>query len=61
MNPILPVRHFVPNGEARLMPDGRLYLYDSYDLPEENTYCSKVLHVFSTLDMAEWTVHGVPS
>lgn len=32
MNPILPLEHFVPDGEAREMPDGRLYLYGSYDL-----------------------------
>lgn len=59
MNPILPLQHFVPDGEAREMPDGRLYLYGSYDISGESTYCSEVLHVFSTEDMENWVDHGV--
>lgn len=59
MNPILPLNHFVPDGEARVMPDGRLYLYGSYDMCGVNEYCSRVLHVFSTDDMVNWTDHGV--
>lgn len=59
MNPILPRNHFVPDGEARVMPDGRLYLYGSYDISGKNSYCSDVLHVFSTDDMVNWTDHGV--
>lgn len=59
MNPILPLRHFVPDGEARKMPDGRLYLYGSYDISGESVYCSDRLHVFSTEDLEEWTDHGV--
>lgn len=59
MNPILPREHFVPDGEARVMPDGRLYLYGSYDISGKTGYCSDVLHVFSTDDMIHWTDHGV--
>lgn len=59
MNPILPLTHFVPDGEARLMPDGRMYLYGSYDISGETTYCSDVLHVFSTNDLLHWTDHGI--
>lgn len=59
MNPILPLKHFVPDGEARQMPDGRLYLYGSYDISGETAYCSDRLHVFSTGDMKEWKDHGV--
>lgn len=59
MNPILPLNHFVPDGEARLMPDGRLYLYGSYDISGETTYCSDVLYVFSTDDLIHWTDHGI--
>ncbi len=59
MNPILPREHFVPDAEARVMPDGRLYLYGSYDISGKKTYCSEVLHVFSTKDMIHWTDHGV--
>ena len=59
MNPILPLQHFVPDGEAREMPDGRLYLYGSYDISGDYTYCSEVLHVFSTDDLIHWEDHGV--
>ena len=59
MNPALPRNHFVPDGEAHKMPDGRLYVYGSYDVSGAQTYCSDVLHVFSTDDMAHWTDHGV--
>lgn len=59
MNPVLPREHFVPDGEARVMPDGRLYVYGSYDISGRNAYCSDVLHVFSTDDLIHWTDHGV--
>ena len=59
MNPVLPREHFVPDGEARVMPDGRLYVYGSYDLSGGSGYCSGVLHVFSTDDLIHWTDHGV--
>ena len=58
MNPLLPIRHFVPDTEARVMPDCRLYLYGSYDISRETTYCSDILHVFSTDDLVHWTDHG---
>ena len=28
-NPVLPPEHHIPDGEAHVMPDGRLYVYDS--------------------------------
>lgn len=59
MNPVLPREHFVPDSEARVMPDGRLYVYGSYDRSGSMSYCSDVLHVFSTDDLIHWTDHGV--
>ena len=59
MNPILPDNCFVPDGEARVMPDGRLYIYGSWDISGENSYCSYELHCFSTADLEHWTDHGV--
>lgn len=59
MNPILPLQHFVPDGEARQMPDGRLYLYGSYDISGDSTWGSHVLHVFSTDDLIHWKDHGI--
>lgn len=61
MNPILPKHCFVPDVEARSMPDGRLYLYGSWDRSgaQQDDYCSHELHVFSTDDMEHWVDHGV--
>ena len=30
-NPVLPPEHHIPDGEAHVMPDGKLYVYGSYD------------------------------
>lgn len=59
MNPSLPGAHFVPDSEARVMPDGRLYVYGSYDVSGRMSYCSDVLHVFSTSDLINWVDHGI--
>ncbi len=55
-NPILPLEYHVPDGEAHVMPDGRLYLYGSFD-DQENDWCSEKYHVVSTADMENWTIH----
>lgn len=57
-NPILPLEHHIPDGEAHVMPDGRLYIYGSYDNQAE-VYCSEEYHVVSTPDLEHWTVHDV--
>lgn len=59
MNPILPVRHFVPDPEARQWKDGRMYIYGSYDFSGDNAYCSNEYRVFSSADLIDWTDHGV--
>ncbi len=61
MNPILPRNYFVPDVEARVMPDGRLYIYGSFDVLNSNVYCSYEYHVFSTDDptLTNWVDHGV--
>lgn len=59
MNPLLPDICFVPDAEARVMPDGRLYLYGSWDISGSNEYCSNVAHAFSTDDMIHFVDHGV--
>jgi hypothetical protein len=58
MNPILPIQHFVPDVEARVWKDGRIYLYGSYDISGASTYCSFEHHVFSSDDMQHWQHHG---
>lgn len=61
MNPLLPRYFFMPDAEARVMSDGRLYLYGSQDISGEKDYCSKEYHVFSTNDpkLEKWKDHGV--
>lgn len=59
MNPVLPLDVFVPDGEARVWPDGRLYLYGSLDVAGRNSYCSSAYRVFSTDDLESWVDHGV--
>jgi arabinoxylan arabinofuranohydrolase len=55
-NPVLPLGCHVPDGEARVMPDGRLYVYGSLDR-EPGVYCSDEYRVVSTADLRTWTVH----
>ena len=59
MNPILPREFFVPDAEAHVMPDGRLYIYGSLDVSGSSYYCSKEMRCYSTDDMEHWTDHGV--
>ncbi len=55
-NPILPLEYHIPDSEAHVMSDGRLYVYGSYD-DREDVYCSEKYHVVSTPDMEHWTIH----
>lgn len=57
-NPILPLDIHIPDSEAHMMPDGKLYIYGSYD-SEQNVYCSEEYHVISTTDMENWTIHDI--
>ena len=60
-NPVLPLSVHIPDSEAHVMPDGKLYIYGSYDDAENQPweYCSDRYHVVSTADMEHWTVHDV--
>ena len=58
-NPILPNDIFVPDVEAHVWEDGRIYLYGSFDLQGKRTYCSDRYHVYSSDNMIDWTDHGV--
>ena len=57
-NPLLPVDIHIPDGEAHVMPDGRLYVYGSFDALDDY-YCSNIYRVASTDDMRNWKVHDV--
>ena len=58
-NPILGSGHFVPDVEAHVWQDGRVYLYGSYDLQGRMEYCSDSYHVFSSDNLVDWVDHGV--
>ncbi len=57
-NPVLPLNCYVPDGEAHVMPDGKLYIYGSWD-SMDNKWCSCEYHVVSTADMKTWEIHGI--
>jgi hypothetical protein len=57
-NPVLPVDLHIPDAEAHVMPDGRVYVYGSWD-QEENIYCSKEYRVISSDNMVDWVDHGI--
>ena len=56
-NPVLPPSLHIPDPEAHVMPDGRVYVYGSMDIVD-STYCSGEYRVFSSADMVDWTDHG---
>ena len=58
-NPLLDSRIFVPDVEAHVWEDGRIYLYGSLDHQGVFTYCSDTYHVYSSEDMVSWVDHGV--
>ena len=59
MNPILDLKEYIPDVEAHVFSDGRLYLYGSMDICGRDEWCSRKYKVFSTDDMVHWTDHGV--
>ena len=59
VNPLLSLDVFVPDAEAHVWDDGRIYLYGSFDLSGNRGYCSDRYHVYSSDDLRHWTDHGV--
>ena len=57
-NPILPTEYHVPDSEAHVMPDGKLYIYGSYD-NRDDVYCSEEYHVVSTAALHRTHHHPV--
>ena len=58
-NPLLNSNIFVPDGEAHVWEDGRIYVYGSWDNVGIMEYCSDKYHVFSSDNMTTWVDHGV--
>ena len=59
MNPILHPQTFVPDVEAHVWNDGRMYLYGSLDIAGKKDYCCGEYHVYSSDDLLHWVDHGV--
>lgn len=59
-NPILPVSVHVPDSEAHVFSDGKLYVYGSFD-NRDDVFCSEEYHVVSTADMKEWEIEDTAS
>ncbi len=59
-NPILPLDIHIPDSEAHVMSDGKLYVYGSFD-NREDVYCSEEYHVVSTEDMNLWEIEDEAS
>lgn len=55
-NPVLPLDIHIPDSEAHVMPDGKLYLYGSFD-DRDDVFCSTQYRVASTPDLCHWTIH----
>lgn len=55
-NPFLPAELHIPDGEAHVMPDGRVYLYGSLD-KDGDSFCSQEYRVVSSGDMLTWRVY----
>jgi arabinoxylan arabinofuranohydrolase len=56
-NPVLPAGLHIPDPEARVMPDGRVYVYGSWDR-RDDFFCSQQYRVVSSADLRQWTDHG---
>ncbi len=57
-NPILPIDIHIPDSEAHVMPDGKLYIYGSFD-DRDDIFCSEKYHVISTGDMQTWEISDI--
>jgi len=55
-NPIVPAGLFIADPTARVMPNGKLYIYGSAD-ESTDYYCSHTYHVLSTSDLKNWEIH----
>jgi len=57
-NPVLPPDLHIPDPEAHVMPDGRVYVYGSWDQSDQH-YCSHQYRVISSANMLDWADHGL--
>lgn len=53
MKPFLNIKFNIPDGEAHVMPDGKVYIYGSLDT-KEDSWCSNQYKVISSADLEQW-------
>jgi arabinoxylan arabinofuranohydrolase len=58
MNPTLSTKIFIPDVEARVMPDGKVYIYGSMDNEGDTEFCSTSYVTYSSTDLIHWEEHG---
>ena len=58
-NPLLGSDCFIPDVEAHVWEDGRIYLYGSFDYQGGDDYCSDLYHVYSSDNLKDWVDHGI--
>ena len=58
-NPLLENDVYVPDVEARVWADGRIYIYGTFERTPRTKEQTSVFHVYSSDDMLSWTDHGV--
>lgn len=52
---LLPLDAYIPDGEAHVMPNGKLYVYGSLDR-EDYAWCTDSYRVVSSNDLKHWTI-----
>jgi len=58
-NPLLPDGICMPDAEAHVWADGRIYLYGSMDYCGADYWGAEQVHVYSSDNMIDWVDHGV--
>ena len=53
MKPFLNIKSNIPDGEAHVMPDGKVYIYGSLDT-KEDSWCSDHYKVILSADLEHW-------
>lgn len=54
MKPYLNIESYIPDGEAHVMPDGKVYVYGSWD-KYNNKWCSEEYKVLCSEDLINWS------
>lgn len=58
MKPFLNIKSNIPDGEAHVMPDGKIYIYGSMDV-NDNAWCSDKYRVIYSDDLEHWEESGI--